>query len=575
MVVVGMDPTLPHVTLLQALERAGLAGGSFERALFAVLARVEPFAVVESVDPGVAVLRFLPAGTPALLVAGDALPEAARLGELVRPLLEAGIEACVVSDDDEAPRELLRRLQPSSRRRVAVYRLDSAGGLHGRVTKAAMRPALSGALQHPTAADWDALPSARQGQVERLRALGEEQARFATTLRRRGAPATYAFLAVMGAMFALELGMSSEFSVWMLNSLGALVRSKVAQGEWWRVVSCAFVHGSLQHMLFNGMALYMLGGSVERVLGTPRYLALFGLSLVSGSLLSLARLGAGVSVGASGAVWGILGAEAVLLLHPRSALPQLVKQRARQSVLVNLGINVLVSFLPHVDWAAHLGGAVAGAGLAVLSVQLEAEPGGPAPGWLKVVAGLVVVGTLGSVGTALWSSRPLRDFVAPGAVEQRAVHELGMEALELPALVAGDGHPRPPREGEPPSVTYGDLSSAPLQVDVTGAAVFPPLEADAMADAVADLVERLDHPRDGDTVLARAKVERREAETLVTARRTLPNGLSVEVAVRLTPRAWARVDLATWPEQTPRWAGAARRIAESVRWVREAPPPGP
>jgi membrane associated rhomboid family serine protease len=125
-------------------------------------------------------------------------------------------------------------------------------------------------------------------------------------------------------------------------------------GEWWRLITAAFLHGGLLHILFNMYALYLLGPAIERVLGSARFLVLYLVAALGGSAASFAfGSPASISVGASGAIFGLMGA---LLI---------VGQRFRRDVtevLVLLGVNFAIGFVvPSIDWRAHLGGAVAGA----------------------------------------------------------------------------------------------------------------------------------------------------------------------------------------------------------------------
>ncbi len=128
-------------------------------------------------------------------------------------------------------------------------------------------------------------------------------------------------------------------------------------GEWYRMLTAAFVHVAIWHLALNMFALWILGSSLEPVLGRWRFIALYVLSALGGSVASLLGLGAGgYSIGASGAVFGLFGA--LFVVARRFG-------RDVSSVLVILGINAVIGFVvPGIDWRAHLGGLITGAVLA-------------------------------------------------------------------------------------------------------------------------------------------------------------------------------------------------------------------
>lgn len=128
----------------------------------------------------------------------------------------------------------------------------------------------------------------------------------------------------------------------------------VATGEWYRILTVALVHGGLMHLAFNMWALFVLGNPIERAFGRNRFLAIFFISLITGSLATLALSPVNQpSVGASGALFGLFGALAVT--------GRKIGVDVR-SIMVLIGINFAIGFmLPNIDWHAHLGGLIGGA----------------------------------------------------------------------------------------------------------------------------------------------------------------------------------------------------------------------
>jgi membrane associated rhomboid family serine protease len=128
----------------------------------------------------------------------------------------------------------------------------------------------------------------------------------------------------------------------------------VASGEYYRLITSAFLHGGIVHLLLNMYALYLFGPPVEAALGRVRFTALYLLSALGGSALSYAFANpVQPSLGASGAVFGLLGA--FLVINRRLG-------RDTSGVMVLLAINFVYGFLvPRIDWRAHVGGLVVGA----------------------------------------------------------------------------------------------------------------------------------------------------------------------------------------------------------------------
>lgn len=127
----------------------------------------------------------------------------------------------------------------------------------------------------------------------------------------------------------------------------------VATGEWWRLVTAAFLHASLWHVGLNMLALWILGGVLEPLLGRARFLTVYLLSALGGASASyLFNDPRVLSVGASGAVFGLLGAILVALRR---------LNRDVSGVVALLMINVVLGFVvPNIDWRAHLGGFLVG-----------------------------------------------------------------------------------------------------------------------------------------------------------------------------------------------------------------------
>ena len=180
--------------------------------------------------------------------------------------------------------------------------------------------------------------------------------------------ATTAILAVNVAVFGLDVVLRLAGGNRLLEA-GAMVPVLVARGEWWRLLTAMFLHVSVLHLALNSFGLYLFGNLVEQSLGTARMVTLYLVTGFCASAVSFAFGPVGVAaVGASGAVFGLLGAWLAYNLRRRS----LAMARANvQWALLLIGINLVFGLsVPGIDNLAHVGGLVAGlvAGLGIEGV---------------------------------------------------------------------------------------------------------------------------------------------------------------------------------------------------------------
>jgi len=143
----------------------------------------------------------------------------------------------------------------------------------------------------------------------------------------------------------------------------------VAEGEWWRLITAGFLHAGLMHLLFNCLALYTLGTPFEALYGRTRYAILLLISLVAGSYASITFNAENqVSVGASGAIFGLFGA--LLVVGRRLGADT-------RSTLTLLAINTAIAIaIPNIDWRAHLGGLAGGVVVAAVYKLIPQRRGG-------------------------------------------------------------------------------------------------------------------------------------------------------------------------------------------------------
>jgi membrane associated rhomboid family serine protease len=173
------------------------------------------------------------------------------------------------------------------------------------------------------------------------------------------------FIAVqaVGARLVGDLGMIG----YAFDDRGTFSWIGVADGEWYRLITSAFLHQQLWHTGLNMMALWFLGPTLEAALGRVRFIALYLLSALGGNVLTYMLMAHNqLSLGASGAIFGLFGATAVLMRRMRYDM---------RPIAVLLLINLVITFLPglNIAWQAHLGGLLVGAVIAYAMVHAPRE----------------------------------------------------------------------------------------------------------------------------------------------------------------------------------------------------------
>jgi rhomboid protease GluP len=207
----------------------------------------------------------------------------------------------------------------------------------------------------------------------------------------RRPPVTLAIIGVLAVVFVMETARGAIHSAEGLVAFGALSRPEVFAGQYWRLESATWLHGGLNHLVSNAIALFILGMICEHAFGRAQYFVLYVLSGVGGSILSL-LISEGPSVGASGAIFGLQGAAIVLFRQHRDRI--LMRDRRIGVVLLGWALYSIVTGLtsPFVDNGAHIGGALTGALIARRLHPVVLDPMPPerirsVRRWLWVVCG--------------------------------------------------------------------------------------------------------------------------------------------------------------------------------------------
>jgi rhomboid protease GluP len=235
---------------------------------------------------------------------------------------------------------------------------------------------------------------------------------------------TVFILLVLFAVFAAEIvyGVGPATGLWQptiatLVAFGGLSKDLVVRsGEWYRLLSAPFLHGSAGHLAMNSFALFIAGRTMERLIGRAWFGALYAISALAGSVVSLQLNPPSiVGVGASGAIMGLFVAMLVVSLHFPSG-------PVRSALRANAFYVLIPSLLPlasaaqgtKVDYAAHFGGAIGGVvvGLLMLAIWPRSE----ATPRLKPVAALIALS--GAVALIYPVTSVLRGYEAQAFTEQ-------------------------------------------------------------------------------------------------------------------------------------------------------------
>lgn len=320
---------------------------------------------------------------------------------------QAGVLFLLLVGGGPAARETLiaaDRAAPDPNR-LGIYHADENGQLtHVAGRRLALLRRLSRTLDRATPVTAPDLEAAlERGARDRAEAVA-----FAQRLRTRRPWVTWVLIAACVILYALATQWGNQRFGLALLLMGANSGWLVQQGDVWRLLSYAFVHGEHPaHLVLNMLALQSFGGFLEPLLGPRRYLVVYTAAALGGGLASAFLSGALLSVGASGALSGLMTAGFALLLRRQSLVPARVAFRLRRRLFTVLILNALISFVPGIDLFAHLGGAVVGFALGASGPFTKARPELRHDGvGLGIGAAIAALALAGSVAFALANGRP-------------------------------------------------------------------------------------------------------------------------------------------------------------------------
>lgn len=255
--------------------------------------------------------------------------------------------------------------------------------------------------------------------ADRVAALPPPRVRIVRRRAIRTAWLLAALLAAISIVCTFAVGPTTETGT--LLRIGAMVRSAVAAGEWWRLVSCVLVHAGTTHLIFNVAGLIVMGRFADDLFGRARMLAIFGGAGLAGSLASYLASSAAMSLGASGAVFGLLGAVFVELTLHRQHYQAAWKRGVWGGLaVVTLAQLVYDATNPVIDQWAHAAGLAAGA---VLGLALS-----PHARWARITRWLARALAAACAGLAI---------VAAVLVVQTSIADTLARVPQAPRVVGG------------------------------------------------------------------------------------------------------------------------------------------
>lgn len=170
---------------------------------------------------------------------------------------------------------------------------------------------------------------------------------------------TYIIMGINILVYLLTAFLSNDIMIsdyHVLIYLGAKVNELISAGEYYRLVTNIFLHGGLIHLALNMYSLYIIGPLVEKVYGRVKYIAIYFIAGIVASLFSYI-FSKGLSIGASGAIFGVLGATLIFAIKIKKTIGKDFYNNILQVMVVNLIIGFSI---PNIDNFAHIGGILGG-----------------------------------------------------------------------------------------------------------------------------------------------------------------------------------------------------------------------
>lgn len=208
---------------------------------------------------------------------------------------------------------------------------------------------------------------------------------------------TYFLIAVNVIFYVVPMLLGSDVYQYIIDAY-CIHGPSIRAGQYYRLLTGIFLHGNIVHLLFNCYALYVLGGQIESFFGKFKYIIIYLFSGLTGSLLSITLSGNVGSIGASGAIFGLMGSLLYFGYHYRVYLGNVIKSQIVPLILLNLAIGFISSGID--NWG-HIGGLIGGIVITMaLGVKEKSSNFEKINGWIICIIFLIFLMFMGFVMAA-------------------------------------------------------------------------------------------------------------------------------------------------------------------------------
>lgn len=185
----------------------------------------------------------------------------------------------------------------------------------------------------------------------------------------RFTPITYTLILINIVIWLCMILYLNRFSDVKLLEVGGLVHFNVVHGEWYRLISSMFLHFNFEHILMNMLSLFIFGKIVESIIGSRRMLIIYIISGLYGNFVSLSFNTTTISVGASGAIFGLIGSIFVIMYLSKNFNKKMIGQ-----LLIALVVLIVFSlFMSNINIMAHLGGFISGVLITLIGYYFKTQ----------------------------------------------------------------------------------------------------------------------------------------------------------------------------------------------------------
>jgi membrane associated rhomboid family serine protease len=356
--------------------------------------------------------------------------------------------------------------------------------------------------------------------------------------------------------------------------MGANSVEAVRGGEPWRLLASAFLHANVVHLVVNMIALWSFGPMLEAIFGRRRYVLLYGGAALGGALASAFLGGAArTSVGASGAIWGLMAAFLALALWPRGVIPPLMAAALRRQAWMPIGINLAYSLQAGVDMLAHVGGGVVGfvlvatvltRGLVPVDERRDPHDIEKNPGKLAMVGATLVAAAMAlSVIAAVYTGRPweLRD---PPVLARMPIADTGL-TVEVPRAAAPKVEST--KEEGLQLVGFGSLLELPVAFEVVVTTLPRAVEPEEMKELLGELEKQMNEiaPAKWTRVGPAQQVTLGDRTAIAVEHTVGPNGVKVKTYRQVLGTKDVLIRCYSRKERPEAWKGIEEKVAASLR----------